>query len=176
MWKGIYTNGQSDAAAAACRQIGVFPTSTGSTSSTVTVLRNRWRATRQPSIRNLVLLHWLAAPGAGLLNNPSFRVINAAVSGSGVAAPFTGISMTAQRDDPAGPLIYLYPGGHRRTSSRPSLASTTCTSGGALAAATHYANMVALLNTTTTGYLQRGFKVVVVTPTAYGGDAAGMTD
>ena len=38
-----------------CRQIGVFPTSTGSTSSTVTVLRNRWRATRQPSIRNLVL-------------------------------------------------------------------------------------------------------------------------
>ncbi len=176
VWKGIYTNGQSDAAAAAMQTNWGIPNIDGQyiidgDSIAESVAGNA--ATIDPQSG---LAHWLAAPGAGLLNNPSFRVINAAVSGSGVAAPFAGISMTAQRDDPAGPLIYLYPGGPSKNIITTELGINDMrTSGGALAAATHYATMVALLNTTTTGYLQRGFKVVVVTPTAYGGDAAGMT-
>jgi hypothetical protein len=48
-------------------------------------------------------------------------------------------------------------------------------SNGNLAAAAHYANFTALLNTATTGYLQRGFKVVAVTPTAINGDATGQS-
>lgn len=116
----------------------------------------------------------LTAPGAELVPT-SYRVLNAAVAGSGVVSPFTGIALTAQRDDAAGPLLYLYPGG-------PSKNIITCnigindmrSSNGNLSAAAHYANFVALLNTTTTGYLQRGFRVVAVTPTAISGDTTGQ--
>lgn len=48
-------------------------------------------------------------------------------------------------------------------------------SNGNLTAAAHYANFTALLNTASTGYLQRGFKVVAVTPTAISGDATGQS-
>lgn len=117
----------------------------------------------------------LTAPGAELVPT-NFRVINAAVAGSGIASAFTGVALSAQRDDAAGPLLYVYPGG-------PSKNVITCnigindmrSSNGNLTAASHYANFTALLNTTTTGYLQRGFKVVAVTPTAISGDATGQS-
>lgn len=174
-WKGTFTDAQADAAASAMVSNWGIPT----IDSQLILLGDSITECIDTATTTVVpgdnVATTLTAPGAELVPT-NVRVINAAVGGSGIASAFTGVSLTAQRDDAAGPLIYTYPGG-------PSKNILTCnigindmrSSNGNLAAAAHYANFTALLNTATTGYLQRGFKVVAVTPTAINGDATGQS-
>lgn len=176
IWKGTYTNAQSDAAAAAMQTnwgiqnitgqiilLGDSVTECIDTSTTVVVPQDG-------------IAHTIAAPGAGYIP-ANFRVINAAIAGSGISSPTTGVSLTTQRDDVAGPLIYTYAGGAANNIITCNIGINDMRSSNAsnVTAAVHYANFVALLNTTTTGYLQRGFKVVAVTPPAISGDATGQS-
>ncbi len=174
--KGSLTDAQADAIAAALVSNYAIPTIDSQliilgdsvfeaidTSSTVVVPADNMAVT-------------LTAPGAELVPT-SCRVINAAVAGSACQTfgGITGVVMSSQRDDAAGPLKYQYPGGATKNIILFNTGINDMrSSAGNFSAATHYANVVALINTTTTGYLQRGYSVVVATPTAISGDSTGQ--
>lgn len=174
--KGTLTDAQADAVAAALVSGYAIPTLDGQLileGDSQTECIDKTDTVVVPADNMAVVL---SAPGAEAVPT-SFRVINAAIAGSALATfgGITGVVLSAHRDDTAGPFKYVFAGG-------PSKNVITCnvgindmrSSGGNLSAATHYANFVALLNTTTTGYLQRGFSVVAVTPTAISGDSTGQ--
>lgn len=176
VWKGTITNAQSDAMAAAMVSNWSIPaidsqlillgdslTECIDTASTTVIPADNMAVT-------------LSAPGAELVPT-NYRVINAAVGGSAVLTEaYGGVSLVAQRDDANGPLIYSYPGGPSKNIITINDGINDMRSSNAnLSAAAHYANFVALLNTASTGYLQRGFSVVAVTPTAISGDSTGQS-
>jgi hypothetical protein len=176
IWKGTYTNAQSDTVAAEMVANWAIPTIIGQ----VILLGNSITECIDTSSTVVVpqdgIAHILAAPGAGYIP-AGFRVINAAIAGSGISSPTTGVSLTTQRDNTLGPLVYTYSGGAANNIITVNIGINDMRSSNAsnVDAATHYANFTALLNTVTTGYLQRGFKVVAVTPTAISGDTTGQS-
>lgn len=168
LWKGVFTSTQSDAFAAAMVANYSIPTIDSQLILVGDSIMNGYAgAGTTVSTADTVGMQ-LCKPGAELVPT-SMRVLNIAVSGSGVASDFTGVALINQRDSSAGGLQYVFSGG-------PSKNLIACMIGindmrtavGNLDAAAHYANVVALLNTTTTGYLQRGFKVTFIPPTAIG--------
>lgn len=107
----------------------------------------------------------LTDPGAGLIPG-NVRVVNLGTSGSVTSGVVT------RRDTTNAMSTYVYPGGASKNVVVVQLGRNDCSeSSGKKNSATFYADMVAIFNTTTTGYLQRGWRGVCVaniacTPTA----------
>lgn len=93
----------------------------------------------------------LSAPGLGIVP-PGWRVVNAGSSGATVS------TLTSRRDNANGwPSMAL--GAGRNVAAIEIGTNDMGSTGGFLTPAQHYANLVAYLNTTTTGILQRGWEV-----------------
>lgn len=93
----------------------------------------------------------LAEPGLGIVP-AGWRVVNVATSGSTVA------TLTTRRDNATGWAAMTLSGG-RNVAAIEIGTNDMGTTGGFLMPAQHYANLVAYLNTASTGLLQRGWEV-----------------
>lgn len=176
-WKGTLTDAQGDAIAAAMVANWNIPTITGQIILLGDSITYGTVGSGSDLVPSDTIGVQITQPGAEMVPT-NFAVINAAIPDSSLVtyAGQTGCLLTDQRDNAAGPLTGVYPGGAANNIIAVNIGINDMKSGnGNVAAATHYANFVALLNTTTTGYLQRGFKVVAVTPTAVSGDSTGQS-
>lgn len=175
-WKGTLTDAQADAIAAAMVANWAIPTITAQLILSGDSITYGTVGSGSNLVPADTLGVQLTEPGAELIP-PNYRVLNVAIPDSSLVtySGQTGCLLTHQRDNAAGPFTYTYPGGAANNIIAPNIGINDMKAGnGNVDAATHYTNFVALLNTTTTGYLQRGFKVVAVTPTAFGGDSTGL--
>lgn len=157
LWKGELSNAQADAAAAAMvanhaitpitRQLVLEGDSI--TDGIATSL-----SVSPTSGDNLGMQ--LSAPGAALLPG-DVRVINAGTSGNQVA------DLVTRRDTGNSMFTAIYPGGAANNVVAVQIGRNDLSGSlGQRNSAMHYANVVALINTGGTGYLQRGWKVVAV--------------
>lgn len=162
LWKGELTNAQADEAAAAMVANYAIPALTGQLvleGDSITAAIATTLAVSPGSADNKAMI--LTAPGA-LLVPDTVRVLNTGVSGANVA------NLVTRRDQASSLYARPYPGGviNNRVAfqiGRNDWTGTTQSGTDTTAA------IVALINTTTTGYLQRGWSVIAVINIATGG-------
>ncbi len=178
IWKGTYTNAQSDTASAEMVANWGIQAITGQIIMTGDSITECIDTSSTVVIPQDGIAHKLAAPGAGYIP-ANFRVINIGIAGSALdtyAGAITGVDLDTQRDDTSSGFQMVYSGGAANNIVTVNIGINDMRSSvGNQTAAQHYARFVTLLNTGTTGYLQRGFKVVAVTPTSISGDATGQS-
>ena len=178
IWKGIYTNAQSDTASAEMVANWGIQAITGQIIMTGDSITECIDTSSTVVIPQDGIAHKLAAPGAGYIP-ANFRVINIGIAGSALdtySGAITGVDLDTQRDDTSSGFQMVYSGGAANNIVTVNVGINDMRSSvGNQTAAQHYARFVTLLNTGTTGYLQRGFKVVAVTPTSISGDATGQS-
>lgn len=178
IWKGTYTNAQSDTASAEMVANWGIQAITGQIIMTGDSITECIDTSSTVVIPQDGIAHKLAAPGAGYIP-ANFRVINIGIAGSALdtySGAITGVDLDTQRDDTSSGFQMVYSGGAANNIVTVNVGINDMRSSvGNQTAAQHYARFVTLLNTGTTGYLQRGFKVVAVTPTSISGDATGQS-
>lgn len=178
IWKGTYTNAQSDTASAEMVANWGIQAITGQIIMTGDSITEFIDTSSTVVIPQDGIAHKLAAPGAGYIP-ANFRVINIGIAGSALdtySGAITGVDLDTQRDDTSSGFQMVYSGGAANNIVTVNVGINDMRSSvGNQTAAQHYARFVTLLNTGTTGYLQRGFKVVAVTPTSISGDATGQS-
>ena len=178
IWKGTYTNAQSDTASAEMVANWGIQAITGQIIMTGDSITECIDTSSTVVIPQDGIAHKLAAPGAGYIP-ANFRVINIGIAGSALdtyAGAITGVDLDTQRDDTSSGFQMVYSGGAANNIVTVNIGINDMRSSvGNQTAAQHYSRFVTLLNTGTTGYLQRGFKVVAVTPTSISGDATGQS-
>lgn len=178
IWKGTYTNAQSDTASAEMVANWGIQAITGQIIMTGDSITECIDTSSTVVIPQDGIAHKLAAPGAGYIP-ANFRVINIGIAGSALdtySGAITGVDLDTQRDDTTSGFQMVYSGGAANNIVTVNVGINDMRSSvGNQTAAQHYARFVTLLNTGTTGYLQRGFKVVAVTPTSISGDATGQS-
>jgi len=157
LWKGELTDSEADAAAAAMvSNYAIMPLTRQLVldGDSITDGIDTNLPVSPSSGDNLGMV--LSDPGAGHVPGDT-RVINMGTSGNEVP------DLILKRDSTNSTYEALYPGGHTNNIVAVQIGRNDFSEGlGQQNSSMHYANIIALLNTTGTGYLQRGWKVVMV--------------